>query len=352
MNQCETAGRPHGFGCLRKTFVIHPLGVLALACCWASLSPAQITGLELTQADNPPGPIDLPGPIDIGLDLPSPPAATIDTPELPRVPPEVIGSGTAEPDESAAESIGEAIQAGESAEVPPLAEETSRWYMIPWRWLTEGWNNHAELGLDGSSGNARTLAFQTGVEMKRNTEDYTIAVDFDYRKASNRETTTEDNGRFNIDYDRLLKDSPWSGFGKFGMEWDQFKAFDLRVNVNGGLGYYFLRSDAATFATRFGAGASQEIGAPDDSWKPEAVFGAEAEYQWNRYHKMKGKFDYFPAWADFSDYRIVTDAAWEILLDDSDNLSLKLAVTDRYDSTPQGARPNDVYYSLLLLVKF
>ena len=48
----------------------------------------------------------------------------------------------------------------------------------------------------------------------------------------------------------------------------------------------------------------------------------------------------------------VTDLAWEILLNDSENLSLKLAATDRYDSTPQGAKPNDIYYSLLLLVKF
>ncbi len=345
MNPCETRRKPESSD-ERRPILIERLIFLVLACCWAFPSPAQTFGFDPMPAET------VPDPIEMGLSLPLPPAATNDPVALPEVPPEVIGSGAAEPDQPAAASIGEAIQAGESAETPPLAEETIDWYMIPWRWLTEGWNNHAELGLDGSSGNARTLAFQTGVEMKRNTDDYTIAVDFDYRKASNREVTTEDNGRFNIDYDRLLKDSPWSGFGKFGMEWDQFKAFDLRLNVNGGLGYYFVRSDAATFATRFGAGASQEVGAPDDSWKPEAVFGAEAEYQVNRYHRMKGKVDYFPAWADFSDYRIVTDAAWEILLDDTDNLSLKLAVTDRYDSTPQGARPNDVYYSLLLLVKF
>ena len=29
-----------------------------------------------------------------------------------------------------------------------------------------------------------------------------------------------------------------------------------------------------------------------------------------------------------------------------------LAATDRYDSTPQGAKANDIYYSLLLLYKF
>ncbi|WP_233903467.1 DUF481 domain-containing protein [Stieleria maiorica] len=248
--------------------------------------------------------------------------------------------------------IGQAIASGEAVEPAPLAEETEAWYQVPWRWVTRGWKNHAELGLDGSSGNSRTLALQTGLEMKRKTDRYTLGIDFDYRKATNRGVTTEDNGRLNLDYDRLFEDSRWSAFGKFGAEWDQFKAFDSRLNLNSGLGYHFVRTDDALLATKFGAGASKEIGAPDDSWKPEAVFGAEAEYQLNRYNKMKAKVDYFPAWEDFSDYRLVSDVAWEILLDDTDNLSLKLALTDRYDSTPQGAKPNDVYYSLLLLVKF
>jgi hypothetical protein len=68
--------------------------------------------------------------------------------------------------------------------------------------------------------------------------------------------------------------------------------------------------------------------------------------------KIKGKLDYFPAWDDFGDYRLVADVSWEILLDGSENFSLKVAATDRYDSTPQGALANDLYYSLLLLYKF
>lgn len=250
-----------------------------------------------------------------------------------------------------AESITEKLDGEPVAEPAPLEAEVTHWYHYPGRWL-RGWNSHAEFGLDGSTGNARTLAIQTGLETKRKTDLYTLALDLDYRQASNRSTTTEDNGRFNIDYDRMLLDSPWSGFGKFGMEWDKFKAFDLRINMNGGLGYHWVRRDDATLVTRFGAGASREIGAPDDDWIPEAVFGAEAERQLTSRQKLKGKVDYFPAWEDFSNFRLVSDVAWEILLDDADNLSLKLAATDRYDSTPQGAKKNDLYYSLLLLYKF
>ncbi|TWU42782.1 hypothetical protein Poly41_10830 [Novipirellula artificiosorum] len=233
----------------------------------------------------------------------------------------------------------------------PLEQEVIHWYQYPMRWM-QGWNSHAEFGLDGSSGNAETLALQTGLEMKRKTDDYTLALDVDYRVASSRDVTTEDNGRFNVDYDRMINETPWSLFGKYGMEWDKFKAFDLRVNINGGVGYHWIRTDDTTLVTRFGAGASREIGAPIDEWTPEAVFGLEAERQLTRRQKLKAKVDYFPAWDDFADYRLVSDFSWEILLDGSENLSLKLAATDRYDSTPQGAKNNDLYYSLLLLYKF
>ncbi len=234
----------------------------------------------------------------------------------------------------------------------PLQEEVLRWYQVPWVWMTTGWTNHAEFGLDGSNGNAETLSLTTGIELKRKTDAYTFAIDVDYRQASNRGATTQDNGRFNVDYDRIIADSNWTMFGKYGMEWDKFKAFDLRLNTNAGLGYYWVRNDQASFITRFGAGASKEIGAPDDAWVPEAVFGAEGERQLTARQKLKGKLEYFPSWEDFGNYRLVADASWEILLDGSDNLSLKLSFTDRYDSTPQGALPNDVYYSALILYKF
>jgi len=256
------------------------------------------------------------------------------------------------PEPSATETLAEQIEGGGIAETPPLEEDVVGWYQHAWQWLTEGWDNHAEFGLDGSDGNSDTLALQTGLELKRKTDVYTLALDADYRQVSNRRTTTEDNGRLNIDFDRHVGTSPWSMFGKLGLEWDAFKAFDLRLNLNSGVGYHWIRTDQTTFVTRFGAGASREFGAPVERWTPEAVFGIEAEHQLTKRQKLKARVDYFPAWDDFSDFRLVSDAAWEILLDNSENLSLKLALTDRYDSTPQGAEPNDVYYSLLLLYKF
>jgi putative salt-induced outer membrane protein YdiY len=238
-----------------------------------------------------------------------------------------------------------------TAESPPLQSQVIRWYQHPRRWI-RGWDSNAAIGVNGSEGNANTLAIQTGLEMRRKGELSMVFIDVDYRQATNRDVTVEDYGRLNVDFDRKFRDSKWSLFGKYGMTWDRFKAFDLRLWVNGGSGYHWIRTENASLITHFGGGAMREIASPDDSWVPEAVFGFDAERQLTPRQKIRAKFDYFPAWEKFSDFRLVGDLAWEMLLDGTKNLSIRLSATDRYDSTPNGAKPHDVYYSSLLLYKF
>lgn len=257
-----------------------------------------------------------------------------------------------EPDSLSDLQLGAALAEAAPLDEPPLQEGIVRWYEVPWRWVRKGWISHAELGLNGSSGNAVTTAIQTGLEMKRKTDIYTLEIDFNYRQASTQGRNTENNGRLNIDYDRLLGDTNWTSFGKLGMESDKFKAFDLRLNMNSGLGYYWIRNDATNLITRFGAGASRKFGAPVDVWTPEALLGLNFDSQISERQKIIAKLDYFPSLRKYGEYRIVSDLAWETLIDSADNLSLRLSVTDRYDSSPQGALPNDVYYAALMLYKF
>lgn len=226
------------------------------------------------------------------------------------------------------------------------------WY-YPWTWIPrDGWENSAELGINGSAGNAESLSFQTGTRFKRKS-DYTL---FDltgtYNRTSAGGVETQNNTLIYSNWERFLGESPWSLFVKNGLEYDKFRAFDVRYNINSGLGYNFLKTDALTLVGRIGAGASREFGGPDDRWVPEALFGGDYEHQINPRNKLVAKFDYFPEWGNFSNFRLVSDVAWEYLIDAEGNLSLKLGAIDRYDSTPNGAKPNDVNYSALLLYKF
>jgi putative salt-induced outer membrane protein YdiY len=207
------------------------------------------------------------------------------------------------------------------------------------------------VGLNGTEGNSQTVSMRTGATLESKTDYRELLIYLNYARTSANSMETQHNAILKIDHSWLFAESPWTAFAKAGLAYDEFKPFDLRLNMSGGLGYRILDTDSTTVTGRFGAGVSHEFGGPDDSWVPEAVFGFDVEHQLSKRQKFISKFDYYPDWTDFRDYRLELDMGWELLIDEEANLSLKLSLIDRYDSTPNGAKNNDVDYALLLLWK-
>ena len=240
---------------------------------------------------------------------------------------------------------------------PAKADEIEALVDESWRyesnyWYGPFWSGEFELGINGSSGNADSLSLRAGANMKRETQSHTLTVKATHAKTSAAGIETQNNALGDVKLERHFGDSPWSVFVTGSLEYDEFKAFDLRLASAMGLGFRFIDNDSITLAGRFGAGVSHELGGPDDRYVPEAVFGLDYEHRLTDRQKLTAKVDYLPDWGDFMNYRIVTDAGWEVLLDEDSNLNLKIGVIDRYDSTPNGRKPNDFDYSVLLLWKF
>ncbi len=301
--------------------------------------------------------------------LPAPPSIAVPVPQAETVSPSIavppsvpvpVPPPTGNPSDPVSlapmtEAITAAIEGKVAEPTPELkvkAPEDMVWY-YPWTWVPrDGWANSAELGINGSSGNANSFSIQAGTRFKRKTEKNMFDVRLTHNRTQSNGVEKQNNALMYADFDRYFGESRWTGFLKQGLEYDRFKAFDLRFNINTGLGYSFVKSDKLTFTGRFGSGTSREFGGPDDRWVPEALFGADYEHQWNKRNKWIARIDYFPEWGDFTNYRIVSDMSWEMLWDEVGNLSFKIGAIDRYDSTPNGRQPNDLTYSLLLLYKF
>lgn len=224
------------------------------------------------------------------------------------------------------------------------------WYQ-PSTWEDFGWDSTIELGMNGSTGNARTNSLKAGFKAERETEIYKFLFDIVHNRASAGNVSTQNNVISKLRLDRKLHESRWSLFAQGMGVYDEFKDFDVRLVGNMGVNYKFIKTDTTTLAGDFGSGVSHEIGGPDDSYVPEALFGLDFEHQLSKRQKLYAKFDYFPDWVDWSSYRAVTDAGWELLLDEEWGLNLKIGVIDRYDSTPGSRKPNDLNYSMLLLWK-
>jgi putative salt-induced outer membrane protein YdiY len=251
------------------------------------------------------------------------------------------------PGDLPADPVGDAPGPSAEAEV----WEGAAWLPDGWyEWfVAKVWSGGLEIGINATEGNAEAFSSRVGANLKRKTELWEFKSDLTYAKSTANGTETQHNAIFNSGYERMFGESAWSHFGKLNLEYDEFKAFDLRLVMNAGLGYRWLDDGATMVKTRFGAGVSHEINSPDSRWVPEAVFGADLTHQLTSRQKLAMTFDYFPEWGDFSDFRMVTDASWLVALDDSSKLSLKLSVNERYDSTPNGRKPTDIIYALLLL---
>jgi hypothetical protein len=235
----------------------------------------------------------------------------------------------------------------------PIGAAAKRSWFNPISWfLPRYWDNTLEIGLNSSRGNADAFSFRTGLELARNTPLTTWGVDITYAKNESGGLELQHNALAYSNWDLKLPGwKRWSVYWKSGLEYDEFKNFDVRYNTNGGLGFLLspVDDDENKLRGRFGSGTSREFGGDDIQWHPEAAFGIDLTRRLTPRQKVSAVVDYFPTWTRFADYRIVSDIGWEIEMDQTDNLSLKINMIDRYDSTPNGARPNDVDYSVLVI---
>ncbi len=230
--------------------------------------------------------------------------------------------------------------------IPPEAWE----FWAPGYW--DPWEGSVELGLSGTEGNSQTFNVRAGLKAKHKTPHLVRTLEITSIQKSADGITTANTALVDGRIELPMPSSRWNYYVHGLGEYDEFKAFDYRVSADMGIGYEYVQTPRTTLIGRAGLSASQEIGGPDDNVKPEIAFGGEFKHKFNDLHSISGKVDYFPNVTDFSDFRLNSQAGWEIALSKAWGLSLKLSVIDRYDSTPQGARPNDLDYSTLLIWVF
>jgi hypothetical protein len=219
--------------------------------------------------------------------------------------------------------------------------------------LEKPWDGSFDLGLDGSEGNSETFNFRFGFHASRKTESNILTLGLDYNKSTASTVPTTNRLYFDGRFEWLIHETRWSWFVHDTVEYDEFQSFNVRDTSDAGLGYRLIKDETNTLIGRLGAGFSHEYGGPENGeFVPEMVFGVQLERQISKRQKLLGAVEYAPDVADFLRYRIRTQAALEVLLDEERNLSLRMGVLDRYSSQPNGVRPNDLDYAMVLIWRF
>ncbi len=172
-----------------------------------------------------------------------------------------------------------------------------------------------------------------------------------YFYAANDTSTVTDRIFAQARQERKLKNPKYSLFFQFGYEWDRFKNFDYRVSLHSGLAYQVYKEDDGSLNLRLGAGASKEVGAPDDVWLPELQFGGDWDRQVTDTLRVYANVDYFPNVENFSDFRFNTNTGLEFVVDADRNINFRIFALNRYDSTPPaGNQQNDIDYGMAIVV--
>jgi len=237
------------------------------------------------------------------------------------------------------------------------AIERSYWQQIamPYYEEAKSWEGSFELGMDGTEGNSRTLNYRVGLDLERKNDIFGIEFDLDYNRKTSQSIETANQAFFTGRIERYFGKTRFTWFVRNTLEHDHFESYDLRVSADTGLGYKVIDNDSTELVARLGGGSSREFGAPEDVealWVPEMTVSMELEHKIGKRHKFKLAVEHVPDVSDFTEYRINSRGSWEMLIDEEMNLSLKLSAVDRYDSTPNGAKYNDIDYSAVLLWKF
>jgi putative salt-induced outer membrane protein YdiY len=215
------------------------------------------------------------------------------------------------------------------------------------------WDGSFDLGLDGSQGNTEAMNFRFGFHAQGKGENSILMVGLDYNKRTNQSVATTDRLFFDSRLERLFEKTSWSVFFHETIEYDEFQPFNVRDTSDAGFGYRVVKNDITTLIGRLGGGFSHEFGGPENGQvTPEAVFGAQLEQKIGKRQKFLGSVEYAPDVADFDRYRVRSQAALELLLDQAKNLCMRIGVLERYNSHPNGARPNDLDYATTLMWKF
>lgn len=215
------------------------------------------------------------------------------------------------------------------------------------------WAYSAEFGANGSTGNSETLNLHAAVRGKSDNEDRRWTFDMEYNQTKSEGDRTKNNFFAQTQYDFKLKDSPWFPFARARWDWDEFADWDSRLEIGAGVGRELKKGDNYSVRGRAGLNGVREFSGSDDSWRLEAMLGADLDWDINENQSLTASLTVFPDLEDTGEWRALFDAGWSVVLDAESSMNLKIGVNNEYDSRQEDPfEKNNFRYYIALAFKF
>lgn len=210
------------------------------------------------------------------------------------------------------------------------------------------WAGTASIGFAGTSGNARTLSFTTGLNAARVTNTDKTSIYFNAIKASavadGRSAGTAQAVRGGLSYDHNVSSRLFlNAFNDY--EYDKFQNLDLRFVAGGGLGFHALKSERSRLDLLAGADFNRSsFNTPLIRKSAEFYWGNEYSLKMTAATSLVQSFRMFNDLSNTGDYRINVDIGAVTKI--SKWLTWNLSLSDRYLNNPApGRKTNDFLYT-------
>lgn len=216
------------------------------------------------------------------------------------------------------------------------------------------WSGGIEIGLAGSEGNSDAFKIRTGFLVKRDHEGNIMTSDLMYVLSEVGGLLTENKALWVLRDEMQVGKSKWSMLMSEALEFDQFRAFNLRNATHAGMSRALYTNDRLSIKSRMGAGMSYDLNTVImvDRWVPEGMMGYDIEYKFTERVRLTSFGDYYPNMANWGQFRLRIRTAGEFLIVPEYGLVLRAGIQDRYDSAPGTGVPNDIDFFTTILMKF
>jgi putative salt-induced outer membrane protein YdiY len=217
------------------------------------------------------------------------------------------------------------------------------------------WSFHAEVGLDGQTGNSEIINFNARAHAIYQTDADMMRLYVLGRYSRNNGVGSAQQELGGIDLEHNFAHSNWFAFGNVELENNRYTDVALRTSIAGGAGYHIVRDEDLTFDVRGGPGFEHDSyynGAPSKD-TAIAELGEFLHWKAEPWISFEHNIVYYPTLRELSDYRIVMENGAVIPISKDKMWNLHLGVRNEYVSQPVlNFKRLDTFYFLNLGVDF
>jgi len=190
---------------------------------------------------------------------------------------------------------------------------------------------------------------RVNLSVNRSSAKYNTTANASYVYGQSNAGVTQNRGEFNARNDwKFAAESPWSMWSQARLEVDSKQVWDERIGASAGLGYTITKTEKTTIVGRLGVGGHRDINGENAIIPELGILGFDATYKLSDRSSLYGNFEYYPDLKDNGEFRSVTRAGWQMLIDPELKLNLRLGFEHRYDSRAASNQASVLdYYAVL-----